>query len=78
MGGDECAPLLPVPVDCGVIDALAGEVVDDQERREAGQLVEPRAERLDVVEHAARDHRVERAGVVELLERDAAVAQPGT
>ena len=48
------------------------ELVDDQERRELDQLVERRAERVDVVQDAPGDNGVERLRV-ELLERDAAV-----
>ena len=76
LGGVEASALTAVPVGGGVVDAFAREVVDDQERREADQLVERRTERRDVMENAARDHRVERPGVVETVERHAAVERP--
>ena len=52
------------------VDVIPGELIDDQQRRESRQLVECRTEGIDVVEDAAGDDRVERAGVGELLERD--------
>src|SRR5947207_2495881 len=39
-----------VPVAGGRVDPRAVELVDDEERRERDEPVEPRAERLDVVE----------------------------
>src|SRR5436305_5456561 len=37
------------------IDLVARELVDDEERRERREEVQPLAERLDVMEHASRD-----------------------
>ena len=49
---------------------IPGELVEDQQRGEPPQLVERRAERLDVVQHPPGDDRVERPRLVQLLERD--------
>ena len=49
------------------------ELVEDQEGRELRKLVERRPERVDVVQNPSCDDGVERARIVELLERDAPV-----
>ena len=65
-----------VPVDRGVVHVVPRELVEDQVRRKRRQLVERRPEWIDMVQHAARDNRVEGPGVVELLERHAPVEGP--
>jgi hypothetical protein len=52
------------------------ELVEDEHRCERDELVEGRAERMDVMEDAAGDDSVERPWVFELLERDPPVEGP--
>src|ERR1700704_1785409 len=60
-------PMLPlVPVLSRAIDPVGCELVDDQQRRECGQRVEPFVERVHVMEPPACDHRIPFA--LELLE----------
>src|SRR3954470_6330779 len=49
------------------------ELVEHEEWRQTCKLVERCAERLHMVEDAARDDRIERAGVVERFERNTTV-----
>ena len=51
-----------------------GELVDDEQRREARELRDPVVERIDVMEHAAGDDRVVLA--VDLLEGELAERRP--
>ena len=75
-GGSEDSMLALVPADCRLIHVVPGELVQDQQRREHGELVERRSQRMDVVEHTARNDSAERAGVVQLLQRDLPVERP--
>jgi hypothetical protein len=62
-----------VPIDRRLIQVIPGELVEDEQGRQRGELVEGRREWVDVVEDTLGDDRIERTWVVELLERDLAV-----
>ena len=73
-GGGE-HPVLPlVPVACARIDAIRGELVDDEQRRESRELRDSVVERIDVMKHAPGDDCVERF-VVDVLEARAEEAR---
>jgi signal transduction histidine kinase len=59
-----------VPLHRRGVHVVPGELVEQEERCKPRELVQRRAERMDVVEHAAGDNCVERPRVIELLERD--------
>jgi len=75
-GGNEKPVVALVPVDRRLVHVVPGEFVEHEQRGQAGELVERGLERVDMVEDAAGDDRVERAGVVELLERELPVQRP--
>ena len=66
-----------VPVLRRRVDPVPRELVEDQQRRQAHELVERRPERVDVMQHTACNDGGERARVVELFERDLPVRLAG-
>lgn len=62
--------MLFLPLGGHRLEPVPGELVEDQRAVEkADELVQHAAEVLDVVERATGDNRVERAGIVERLDR---------
>jgi hypothetical protein len=57
-GGAQQSMLSFVPVLRPRVDTVPGELVDEQERRELRERVEPLVERMHVVEDASGDHHV--------------------
>jgi signal transduction histidine kinase len=72
-GSDEDAMLGLIPVGGCFVHVVPRELVQDQHRSEPDELVERPSERVHVVQNAAGDDGVERAVLVELLERHAPV-----
>jgi hypothetical protein len=67
---DEHAVLRLVPIDRGLVHVVPRELVEDENRREASELVERRSQRIDVMQNATGDDCIERPGVVQLLQGD--------
>ena len=72
-GGHEEPVLALVPAGRRLVHVVPCELVEQEQRRQPRELVECRTERLNVMQHPARNDCVERAGIVELLELDPAV-----
>ena len=53
-----------------LVHVVPRELVEDEERRERRELVERRRQRIDVMQDPAGDDCIERAGIVQLLQRD--------
>jgi signal transduction histidine kinase len=71
--GAERPVLALVPLDRRLIHVVPRELVEHQQWRERSELVERRRERMDVMQDAPRDDCIERARIVELVERDPAI-----
>ena len=74
--GGEHTVLSLVPLDRRRVHVVPGELVQDEQRRQRGELVQRRAERVDVVEDPPCHDRVEGPGVIQFLDRHAAVERP--
>src|SRR6266576_3772152 len=75
-GRSEDAVLRLVPLHGRIVHVVPRELVEDEHRRQPSQLVERRAEGLDVMQDPAGDNPIERTVVVELFERDTAIPGP--
>ena len=71
------AVLALVPVHGRLVHVVPRELVEQEQRRQPGQLVEGRPKRMDVMQDSSGDDGIEGHGLIQLLQSHAAVRRAG-